>query len=388
MATEPAAPLPFDGSPREWSAHPIVDSHRWLGFDLFGAFQFLQLMQLMCFLSGVFVWPSLKRKGAKVFLLDRVVRLGLPFVFGVCVLSPVTHFPVYLVGAVDPSWTAFWSHWIALPFWPAGPLWFLWFVLVLNTAAAALYQFVPRSGRLLEGIAAYAGDHPERFFIGLVVVSALAYLPMAAVFAPWYWIEVGPFAFQPAIAPQYTVYFFAGLAVGTLGIDRGFLAADAMLAQRWAPWLVGALSAFALWVAAAGLIESGYDTVILHLVRELSFVLFAASACLGSIAIFLRFATVRRPLLGAISDNAYGIYLFHYLFVIWTQYALLALDLPAIVKGLLVLAITLTLSWAVAAVISGLPAGARLMRGERRTSMAAPSSTERPQAEVQAEATE
>jgi surface polysaccharide O-acyltransferase-like enzyme len=239
---------------------------------------------------------------------------------------------------------------------------------------------------VLDGIAAYAGEHPERFFIGLVVVSALVYLPMAAVFAPWYWIEVGPFAFQPAIAPQYTVYFFAGLAVGTLGIDRGFLAADAMLAQRWARWLVAAFAAFALWVAAAGLIESGYDTVMLHLVRELSFVLFAASACLGSIAIFLRFATVRRPLLGAISDNAYGIYLFHYLFVIWAQYALLALDLPAIVKGVLVLAITLTLSWAVAAMLSGMPAGARLMRGERRTAMAA--STERPQAEVQAEATE
>src|SRR5262249_29883905 len=160
---EPASPLPFDTSPHEWSAHPIVDSHRWLGFDLFGAFQFLHLMQLMCFLSGVFVWTSLKRKGAKVFLLDRVMRLGLPFVFGVCLLSPLTHFPVYLVGAVDPSWTAFWSHWIALPFWPAGPLWFLWFVLLLNTAAAALYQFVPRSGELLEAIAAYAGRRPERF---------------------------------------------------------------------------------------------------------------------------------------------------------------------------------------------------------------------------------
>src|SRR5262245_19862296 len=79
MASLPAAPPRFDAPPYEWLAHPIVDRARWLGFDLFGAFQFLHLMQLMFFLSGLFVVPALLRKRSSAFLRDRLLRLGVPF---------------------------------------------------------------------------------------------------------------------------------------------------------------------------------------------------------------------------------------------------------------------------------------------------------------------
>jgi glucans biosynthesis protein C len=382
MWSQPASAPPFDAPPYDWTAHPIVDAHRWLGFDLFGAFQFLHLMQLMFFLSGLFVWTSLVRKGTKAFLLDRVFRLGLPFAFGVGLLMPIAYFPVYLVGAIDPNWSAFWSHWTALPFWPSGPLWFLWYVFALNALAAALYRFAPRTGEVLGRLSTYAGSHPERFFTGLVVVSAIAYFPVAAFFEPWEYVEFGPFAFQPALVTQYVIYFLTGLAVGIYGIERGFMAANAMLAQRWWRWLVATAAAFALWVGSAALITQGYDGALLRFVSGIGLVLFAASASFGSIAVSLRFTTERRPLLGAISDNAYGIYLFHYVFVIWTQYALLDLDLPAIVKGAIVLAVTLALSFVCSVAVSSMQIGARLMRGARRTSMTHPQASanaERPQ---------
>jgi hypothetical protein len=63
IVNQPAQPPPFDLAPYTWRAMPIVDRERWLGFDLFCAFQFLYLMQLMFFLSGLFVWPSLQRRG-------------------------------------------------------------------------------------------------------------------------------------------------------------------------------------------------------------------------------------------------------------------------------------------------------------------------------------
>jgi hypothetical protein len=43
---------------------------------------------------------------------------------------------VYRVTAVDPGLAAFWQHWLALPFWPSGPPWFLWVLLVFNLIAA------------------------------------------------------------------------------------------------------------------------------------------------------------------------------------------------------------------------------------------------------------
>ena len=118
LAWQPSSPVPFDSPPYHWKAIPISDSERWFGFDLFCASQYVYLMQFMFFLSGLFVWPSFRRKGASSFVYDRALRLGVPFLFGVCVLMPLAHYPVYRVGASDPSWSAYWTHWVALPFWP------------------------------------------------------------------------------------------------------------------------------------------------------------------------------------------------------------------------------------------------------------------------------
>ena len=359
IVSQPASPLPFDSPPYGWTANPIVDSHRWLGFDLICAFEFLCLMQLMFLLSGLFVWPSLRRKGAKTFLQDRLLRVGVPFVLGVSVLMPLAYYPVYRVTAVDPGWSAFWSHWTALPFWPGGPMWFLWFLLALNIAAAGMYRLAPRSGEFL----AKGAADPGRFFIALVAVLALAYVPVAAVFTPWQWVEFGPFGFQPGPAVQYILFFFAGVGVGAYGLERGLLASDAMLARRWGFWLAGIPASFVLWIVPTGLIVKGHGAALpgLQILADLGAVLFAASACFGLSAVFLRFAAVRLPILDGVSENAYGIYLFHYVFVLWTQYLLLDVSLPAIAKGGIVLAVSLVLSWAASAALRRVPVAGRVI---------------------------
>ena len=366
LGSQPAAPLPFDLPPYGWRANPIVDSARWFGFDLFCAFQYVYLMHLMFLLSGLFVWPSLSRKGGGKFLYDRFLRLGVPFAIGLYVLMPVAYYPVYRVTAVDPSWSAFWSHWIALPFWPSGPMWFLWLLLVFNVAAAGLFWLAPRAGEALGELSAKAGSHPGRFFIALVSVLALAYLPLATVFEPWQWMQFGPFAFQPSLAPQYVIYFFAGLGVGTYGFDRGLLEGDGMLARRWARWLVGTAAAFLLWVVPTTLIVHGTLVPGLRLVASLGLVLCPASACLALAAVFLRFAGRQRPVFESLADNAYGIYLVHYVFVIWLQYILLHAPLFAVAKAAIVFTGALTLSWATTAAICRVPIGARLMGRNRR----------------------
>src|SRR5262252_6497300 len=64
IVSQPASPGRFDEPPYTWRAFPIIDSERWIGFDLLCAFMFLYLMQLMFFLSGLFVWPSLSSRCA------------------------------------------------------------------------------------------------------------------------------------------------------------------------------------------------------------------------------------------------------------------------------------------------------------------------------------
>ena len=123
LGSLPDAAFPFDIAPFRWNAFPIVDSQRWFGFDIFCAFQDVYLMSFMFFMSGLFVWPSLRRKGGTVFLYDRFLRIGVPFVLVVYLLMPIALYPTYLVTAVDPSVSAYWEHWRALPFWPSGPPW-------------------------------------------------------------------------------------------------------------------------------------------------------------------------------------------------------------------------------------------------------------------------
>lgn len=371
LGSQPASPPPFDRPPYDWLVNPIIDSDRWFGFDLFCASQFLCLMQLMFFLSGLFVWPSLRRKGRGIFLHDRLLRLGVPFLLGTFLLMPVAYYPVYCITAADPSWSSYWQHWMALPFWPSGPMWFLWFLLALSMAAAGLDWLAPRAGDLMARAAATVGSSPGRFFLALAGVSALAYVPVAVVTTPWQYREFGPFALQPGIAPQYVIYFFAGVGLGAYGLERGLLGSGGMLARRWRSWTAFALASFLLWIIPTALIVKGRGEALpgVPIAADLGFVLYVASACLALAALCLRFAATGRPTLGSISGHAYGIYLFHYVLVIWTQYALLDATLPAIAKAAIVFTVTLAASWAASAAMCRIPIGARMIRGHRRISM-------------------
>lgn len=374
IISQPSHPLDFDLAPGEWRVFPIIDDQRWVGFDLFCAFQFLYLMQLMFFLSGLFVWPSLQHRGWREFLGHRIVRLGVPFALGVYVLMPIAYAPVYLVSAVDPSWSAFWSHWRGLPLTPTGPMWFLWVLLLLNAGAVMLFRLAPGSGRLLAPLLAKAAAHPGRLLAIAICVTAAAYLPLSAIYSPWKWVAWGPFEVQATFAPQYVLYFMLGLAVGTQGYEHGLLDVDGALARRWAIWVIGSFASFSLWIIPAALIVKGPGASIpgLGVISDFGLVIFAGAACFSMTAIFLRFAAVRLPLLDNISENAYAIYFFHYAFVIWLQFMLLDFAFPAIGKGLVVFMVTLTLSWAASVVANWFLASARLLLGRGALLFGAP----------------
>jgi glucan biosynthesis protein C len=362
----PSAPS-FDGPPYRWRSIPIVDGERWLGFDLFCAHQDVYLIALLFFLSGLFVWPSLTRKGAILFVHDRLWRIGAPFVLVVAFLMPVAVYPIYRATAVDPSVAAFWQHWLALPFWHSGPPWFLWVLLVFDLAAAAMFVLARHWGEALGRWSA----RPGPFLVGLLAASALAYVPLALALTPWEWGQVGPFAIQLSRPLQYAVYFFAGVGVGAGGIERGLMAADGPLVRHWVAWLVAAVVLFGLWLGFTALAMSGNGETALGeepgvsfgvgILQDASFVLACGSNSMCLIALFLRFGNKRIALLEPLNDNAYGMYLVHYVFVTWLQYLLLSMAIFAVAKGLLVFAATLLMSWAATAAIRRVPAGARLI---------------------------
>jgi glucans biosynthesis protein C len=374
LAFLPAHPFAFAKPPFEWVAVPIIDRDRSIGLELFCAWQDVFLMTLFFFLSGLFTWPSLKRKGVAAFVGDRMQRLGLPFALVVGLLMPVAQYSTYLQTAAEPSIAAYIRAFLALPFWPSGPMWFLWLLLAADLLAAGLYILIPDWGDRLGRMAGVAETRPVRYFAGLLTASAIAYVPLALAFTPEAWSEVGPFALQLSRPLHYAVYFFAGAGLGAFGIERGLLGPEGALVKRWRIWIGLALGTFALWLGVTALIveSQGQAGAGLRVADDLSFVLACFGNCCGVLAVALRFAAKWRPWLDSLTQNAYGMYLVHYLFVIWLQYALLPPNLPAIIKAGTVFIGTVALSWGTTAAWRRVPPLAAAITSSRRAAARPP----------------
>jgi surface polysaccharide O-acyltransferase-like enzyme len=93
----------------------------------------------------------------------------------------------------------------------------------------------------------------------------------------------------------------------------------------------------------------------LQFAADLGFVLSCACSSFFLLAVFLHFARNRSRVIDSLSRNAYGMYLLHYVFVVWLQYALLNAPLFAFAKAAIVFGVTLVLSWLGAAAFRRLP---------------------------------
>ncbi|HEX3991866.1 MAG TPA: hypothetical protein VHX39_11915, partial [Acetobacteraceae bacterium] len=172
-------------------------------------------------------------------------------------------------------------------------------------------------------------------FAGLAVLSLIAYLPLLIAFGPSRWFAWGPFAIQASRVLLYAAYFFVGIAMG-----------PAIRVQGRRPVIL-AVGLFALLLAVqicrlhVPLLVPRLAWLVLY---GVTFALFCAAATRAAVALFDGFER-RYALWDSLSANSYGIYLLHYPFVLWGQYALLDADIGAFPKAASVFTCALGLSW-------------------------------------------
>ena len=353
----------FDQPPFAWLAFPVVDSRRWYGFDFYCAWEDVHVMALMFFLSGLFVAPSLTRKGSWRFLRERAARLGTPFLFSVLVLAPIAIYPAYRSLAADPSLGAYARAYAAPPFLPNGPAWFLWVLLALSVGVAIAYRLRPDALARLARLASGAKARPGRYILGLTLAGACGYVPLALAFTPWGWFTQGPFSLQESRPLIDAIYFCAGIGVGAHGIGRGLLAPDGGLVRNWRLLAIGAPLALALWMGLTSvtLFEPAFAPLPMRFASATSYALACACGVCLMLALAMRFGVVRSSLLDLLSKNALSIYVLHYVPLVWVQYALLDAPLPAIVKALIVFWVTLSVALGAAVAMRRIRLGARLL---------------------------
>src|ERR1700750_612710 len=73
-----------------------TDPKSWIGFDMIVLATDSFFMAMFFFLSGLFVWPGITRKGPLNYLSDRLLRLGVPFVICAFTVIPLAYYAISL----------------------------------------------------------------------------------------------------------------------------------------------------------------------------------------------------------------------------------------------------------------------------------------------------
>jgi peptidoglycan/LPS O-acetylase OafA/YrhL len=342
-----------------------TDPKSWIGFDVIVTATDSFFMAAFFFLSGLFVWPSLSHKSTGAHLRDRLLRLGLPFAIAAVTVIPLAYYAIALRSNPDLTFTAFWWKTVTVGPWPSGPVWFVWVLFAYDLLATVLYRLSPSVIDPINRLSEQCLNRPARFFLFLLAVTAIVYVPALIYFSPSRWFEFGPFSVQASRILLYAAYFFIGAGIGAANLNLGVLSADGRLAKsRWG-WMVTGLAFYGLmWVMIyiKREILGNPDTLpIWYLaIYGLLFVTFSAAILFAILGFFLG-SKRSWNMLNRMQGDAYGIFLVHYPIVLWLQYWLFDYDLPAIVKATIAFVLTVILSWGVTAALRKIPGASHVL---------------------------
>jgi surface polysaccharide O-acyltransferase-like enzyme len=346
------------------------DRMRWLGFDLVVLFNDSFFMACMFLISGLFVHGSLTRNGAGGFLRRRAWRLGIPLLVSIFVLIPIAYYASFLryhlPGTTDFNFFHYWGHMITTGPWPSGQSWFLWVLLVFDVVAAAIWATAPKTLSIFGQSIFALRSRPMTAFAAFMILSVASYLPLHLAFGDGAWFEPGhyPFPIQTSRILLYPAYFLTGVGIGVIGLRVGILAERGDVAKRWPVWLAFAALFFGLILllvyAHHNWIENFKNPALWwRTAYGIAFAMFSAAMAFTVAATSLRLSRSSLWLLDAMKPSAYGIFLFHYMFIIWLQYFVYDPAWPAGVKAAIVFTGTLGGSWLLTVLLRKIPLVAR-----------------------------
>jgi len=281
-------------------------------------------------------------------------------------IIPIAYYAIALRQHPDPGFSAFWWKTITVGPWPSGPIWFVWVLLAFDLTASLLYRLSPRLLDPINRMSLRGFERPAEFFLFLLGVTAVVYIPARLYFGPSHWFEFGPFDVQANRVLLYAAYFFIGAGVGAANFNRGVLSADGRLAKSGWGWVIATLVPYCLlWVLITIKREILGNPPVLPGWYEASyglcFAAFSAAILFAILAFFLRFKRSGWSTLDPMQSDAYGIFLVHYPIVLWLQYWLFDYDLPAIVKASVAFVLTVALSWAATAALRKIPGATKVL---------------------------
>ena len=307
-------------------------------------------MGLLFFIAGTFVPASFDRKGPLRFLRERALRLGLPVLFYMFVLGPITeYYCAHSWNSTEP--TSFANEWVKHIrngefLQENGPLWFCLALLIFSLVYVAFRALqpgingrnndrpTPNTGKLIGFAIAMAS---LTFLVRLALPPGTSFLNM----------HLGDF-------PQYILLFSTGLLaargqwLSKLSYSSGI---------RWL--VIGLPLGFAVWFiilraggafAGNGAAYSGgwhWQAACMNLWESFTCV----TMCFSLLVIFREAFNWSGGLAKFMSDNAFSVYVFHPPIVVIAARTLYCLVWSPILKFAILTCIGVVVSFALSAAV-------------------------------------
>jgi peptidoglycan/LPS O-acetylase OafA/YrhL len=348
------------GAPFYYVEPPLTDPLAYVVLLAFVLFNQAWFMGALFLIAGYFTPGSFDRKGSGSFIKARLLRLGIPLIIWIFILSPISsigywQMPAELTGIMNPL------TWQAYPFLLGlGVAWFLALLLIFNFGYAAsrwLTRNQTSSSVSEQSPPGYLGI--VIFILALALVSYLfrIIIPMGKSVLDF-----------PTLSylPQYLSLFVVGIVAnrrnwfrtipGSMGFV-GFLIALVATVFLFPLALSGALFSMEL-TDPAGFVGNGtWQSAVYALWDSI----FAVGMILAAITFFRRFFSEERRLGTFLSRQSYAVYIIHVPIVVFIGIALKGIELAPLLKFFLGAIIAVPSCFVVAYIIRKIPGVSRVL---------------------------
>lgn len=344
------------------------------------------IMQALFFIAGLFVLPSLYHRGWLNFIKAKLVRLGIPMVFGIIFLTAPLRYLKYEENE-EPG-IGYFDYWFNIFLEPenitAAGYWFIGVLLVFTFIAAFIDTILPFIKNWLGHLSQWLCRHPV---IGYLIVGGIAAVLIGVsdiIWGTYWWINMGkPFNLSPnsfwhylftplsARANMFCSYiFFFILGIGfsrtNLFSNKEFMDKVSRSLFAWVILLILLTIAYG-WYNQAYLETGAFSNEVpIHFYRggtwgdawpliasvapgiliRTTIHGFLCTAQIITLILFLyRYTNYNTGLWWSLGICSYGIYLFHEPIVVYAAYFLFDFGLPSWLSVLINFAIGLSISW-------------------------------------------
>lgn len=337
------------GGAGDWGVKDVVtDEISPILLSIFNGVNQAYFMSAFFLLAGYFTPVALARKGAKRFLTDRLIRLGIPLLV---YTTLIVNLNGYLLDRFYRG-TAYQLHMGYTP----GHLWFLQLLLLLALVYLLVQLMIGRRER--HEVRPFPTN---RLLWGWIGILAVLTFGMRLAFPVGVWFM--------GVQPGHFVHYVFAFSAGILAYHSGwFEHLPTTQARRWGIGVLIGLPLFVFMGVVAGALDDptvldrflgGWHWEAFMYAFWESFFMIAALIFL--VHLFRTRFNQAGPLLTFLAANVYTVYIIHQTILYGVNIGLLTMTWPSLVKFFVAAAITIPVCFGVSALTRRLPGAVRIL---------------------------